>query len=270
MGKSSKMYKKRRWLTKFVTGICGVGTILQLWQHQQHNSCPRCGESNESTQHVLTCKNEAATSTWDNAVDNLETWMKDNDGEPHMIHIICDSLRSWRNGERLPIPSTAIPQIVMEAMIDQDNIGWFNFTNGFLARKWRIIQTAYFKDIRTQRSPDLWMAKCQLRIWEIAWMMWQHRNDFLHNDGKTIHFQEVSAINRSIRIEFTRAGNGLPAIYQHLFQINIDDLLASSTSMKQEWLTSVWAARDHFTPNNGGIRDEIAEAFYTRWINKFK
>ena len=266
--KSAKMYSRGKWLSKFVTGICGVGFMLQVWKHQNHSSCPRCGEDNEKTQHVLTCKAISATNTWDDAVDDLEKWMTENDGEPHMTGIICSSLRAWRKGERLPFPTTEIPQIVMEAMIDQDNIGWYNFTNGFISKKWRIIQKAYFKDLRCQKSPDLWMAKCQLRIWEIAWLMWHHRNEFLHNDGKTIHFQEISATNQEIRNEFVTSGVDLPATYHHLFQINVEELINSSIFKKQEWLTSVWVARDHHMPALVRPRNEIAEAFYIRWKKK--
>ena len=163
-----------------------------------------------------------------------------------------------------------IPQIVMEAMIDQDSIGWYNFTNGFISKKWRVIQKAHMKDIRSLKSPDLWMAKCQLRIWEIAWQMWQHRNDFLHNNGTTIHFQEVAATDQEIRNEYQMTCTGLPASYHHLFQTNIEDLINSPIFTKQEWLMSVWVARDHHMPAQVRPRNEIAEAFYLRWKKKLE
>ena len=268
--KSAKHYTRGKWLSKYVTGICGVGVMLQLWKYQTHNSCPRCGAENENVEHVVTCKNPDATTTWNEAINKLEKWMKENDAEPHMVTIVCSSLKAWRAGENLPYPNIEIPQIVMEAMIDQDSIGWHNLTNGFISRKWRIIQKAYFKDIGSMKSPILWISRFQKRIWEIPWLMWQHRNEFLHNDGKTIHFQESAAINREIRKEYLLTGNGLPQPYQHLFQGNEEELINQSSFIKQEWLMSVWVARDHHMPEHVGPRNGIAEAYYLRWKKKFE
>ena len=267
--RSAKNYPRWKWLSKYVTGICGVGFMLKVWKHQQHDSCPRCGHEKEKADHVIRCTDPSATTTWTDAVNNLETWMIENNGEPYMINIICTSLKAWRSGLRLPFPTIDIPQIVLEAMIDQDSIGWYNFTNGFISRKWRLIQKAHFKDIRSLKSPDLWMTKLQRRIWEIAWQMWRHRNDFLHNDGTTIHFQESAATNREIRKEYDITGNGLPASYQYLFQGDIETLINCSIHTKQDWLRSVWVARDHHMPTQVGPRDSLAESSYLRWKNKF-
>ena len=51
--KSAKYYTQWKWLSKHVTGICGVGIMLQLWKHQEHSSCPRCGADKENAKHVL-------------------------------------------------------------------------------------------------------------------------------------------------------------------------------------------------------------------------
>ena len=96
-------------------------------------------------EHITVCTSPPATATWNAAVANLEKQTNENDSEPHMTQIICSSLRAWRNGEGLPYPTTDIPQIVMEAMVKQDIIIWYNFSNGFISKKWRIIQKAYLK-----------------------------------------------------------------------------------------------------------------------------
>ena len=191
--------------------------------------------------------------------------MAENDSDPSIIPIICDSLKAWRNRERLPYPTQDTAQIVIDAMVEQDSIGWYNMTNGFISKKWRIIQRAHLRDIGSMKSPELWTARLQRRIWEIAWKMWQHRNDFLHSDGRTIHFQESAAINQEIRNEYNSTGNGIPASYQYLFQGNIDHLLLQPIAARQEWLRNVWAARDHHSPMLVGPRNAIAEAFYLRW-----
>lgn len=196
--------------------------------------------------------------------------MVDNDCEPHMTQIICSSLKAWRNGLQLPYPSTDVPNIVRAAMVEQDNIGWYNFITGFISNKWRIIQQAHLKDLGSMKSAILWISRFQKRIWEIPWVLWQHRNEFLHNDGATLHFQETAAINRSIREEYDIGGNNLPATHQHLFHDNVDELLRKNITTKQIWLMSVWSARDHHSPAQNEARDEIAEASYRRWKKRLE
>ena len=270
LAKSAGTYSRWKWLAKHVSGICGVGTMLQLWKYQAHNSCPRCGAEKEKAEHILLCSESNATNTWNDAVNDLGKWMSENDSDPSIIPIICDSLKAWRNRERLPYPTQDTAQIVIDAMVEQDSIGWYNMTNGFISKKWRIIQRAHLRDIGSMKSPELWTARLQRRIWEIAWKMWQHRNDFLHSDGRTIHFQESAAINQEIRNEYNSTGNGIPASYQYLFQGNIDHLLLQPIAARQEWLRNVWAARDHHSPMLVGPRNAMAEAFYLRWKKNFE
>jgi hypothetical protein len=268
--KSAKNYPRIKWLSKFATGICGVGIMLKLWKHQSHSSCPRCGIAKETTEHVIVCPSPPATTIWQDSINKLKTWMVDNDCEPHMTQIICSSLKAWRNGLQLPYPSTDVPNIVRAAMVEQDNIGWYNFITGFISSKWRVIQQAHLKELGSMKSAILWISRFQKRIWEIPWVLWQHRNEFLHNDGATLHFQETAAINRSIREEYDIGGNNLPATHQHLFHDNVDELLRKNITTKQIWLMSVWSARDHHSPAQNEARDEIAEASYRRWKKRLE
>jgi hypothetical protein len=244
--------------------------MLQLWKYQAHSSCPRCGAEKENTEHVIKCTNTSASTMWTSAIQTLRKWMEDNDGQPDMIEIICARLDVWRSNTPLQLPQTAIPQVVMDAMMEQDSIGWNNFVSGFISKKWVVIQQAYLSDIGSMRSPILWISRFQKRIWEIPWQLWQHRNEFLHNDGKTIHFKEAAAINNEIRKELNISGHGLPDKYQHLFQLSLEDRLKQPIEIKRDWLMSVWVARDHHSPTQVGQRNKIAEGFYLRWKKKFE
>jgi len=46
----------QRWILKHSTGQCGVGQMLQRWKYQEHSLCPRCGEQDETTKHVIQCQ----------------------------------------------------------------------------------------------------------------------------------------------------------------------------------------------------------------------
>ena len=215
------------------------------------------------------CREQSATEVWDKAVENLDTWMTDNNSEPEMQEIIIKSIKAWRN----PSPNNFTETgnlAIHQALAEQDVIGWNNLFNGFISSQWKIIQQKYLREIGSMKSPILWISRFQRRIWEIPWALWQHRNGFLHNDGTTIHFQETVAINNEIRAEYGIRGGDLPVSYLHLFQHPIEVLIKQSIFSRCEWLTSVWVTRDHHTPDHGRLRNEIAVAFYNRWKKQFK
>ena len=263
--KSAKNYARVKWVSKFVTGICGVGYMLKLWKHQDHSTCPRCGQENETTLHVLLCQEASASQRWKNALNSLDTWMTDNNAEPDMQEIIIKSLQSWRNWTTPP-PSPGSDQVTLiQAMAEQNSIGWHNFIDGFISKQWTILQRQYLKELGSMKSPILWISRFQRRIWEIPWEMWLHRNEYLHNDGTTIHFQETVAINNEIREEYVTRGGDLPVSYLYLFHHPLDTLLMQSIFSRKEWLMSVWVARDHHTPEHSRTRNAIAAAYYNRW-----
>ena len=55
---------EQQWLCKHTTGFCGVGTMLVKYKYQTHSNCPRCGESSESTNHVLQCNGAGVQALW--------------------------------------------------------------------------------------------------------------------------------------------------------------------------------------------------------------
>jgi hypothetical protein len=71
--------------------------------------------------------------------------------------------------------------------------------------------------------------------------MWDHRNQFLHNDGKTIHLIEMTALDDEWR---TSIGL-LPPNYSHLFNGQLETRIDDKIQHKLMWIHSVWIARDN-------------------------
>ena len=259
---------RQRWLSKWTTGICGVGKWLQRWKWQEHSDCPRCGQQNEDVQHVLLCNEISATTLWESLLSDLDQWLKSNNCDLEMNTVICQSLTSWHNGSPL-VPIQSTNRTLTTAIIQQDNLSWFSFLCGFLAKGWRQVQHEHLLHIGSQKSSILWMTKLQRRIWIIPWSLWEHRNHQLHNDGSSIHRTDHQSINGEIIREWTLGANGLTERHRHLFQGNIHQRLNENIHLKLMWLASVWAARDRLSrseqlppdPN----RNSIAFSFFQRW-----
>ena len=80
----------------------------------------------------------------------------------------------------------------------------------FISKQWRLIQYELSSNIESMKSPNLWITRIQHKIWEIAWELSQHRNQFLYNDRSTIHFQEMAAIDNAITEEYMMGVGRLP------------------------------------------------------------
>ena len=80
---------------------------------------------------------------------------------------------------------------------------------------------------------------------------------------------EEEAINEAICWEFDRARDGLPCDFQADFDGEVGKLVGSSDIIKkQQWLATIWYARDFLRTSQGldpEERDPVAQAFITRF-----
>ena len=75
---------RRRWVTKHVTGICGVAKCMHRWGKREDDKCCRCGESEDAV-HVWKCRTQETDALWEKAMDELATWLRDQVTAPAII-----------------------------------------------------------------------------------------------------------------------------------------------------------------------------------------
>ena len=245
------------WIHAKIMEAPGTRQLPQMWPGKRNY--PTC----DTMQRRISHKGMGGSSRTSRHLDDRQP------SRPHNAGLHNRQLE--RMEKQNPTPHARRQQAsIREASEDQNLIGWHNLISSFISKQWRLIQQTHLKEIGSMKSPILWISRFQRRIWEIPWALWQHRNEFLHNDGTTIHFQETVAINNEIRAEYETRGGNLPVSYLHLFRHPLDTLLTLSIFSRREWLISVWVARDHHTPEHGRIRNVIAVAFYERWKKQLK
>jgi hypothetical protein len=257
---------RHRWLSKWLTGFCGVGIMLQRYRHQSHSDCPRCGITGETTAHIIQCQDNRAKLLWAQEILKIERWMTDNDGHPEMIQIICSILRNWQLLKNALTPQPMERTLIL-AYHQQKQIGWFNFIQGFFSMQWRICQAEYLTRIKSKKSAILWMSRLQQRLYLAIWEMWNHRNQLLHGVGDRVHSSTLATIDTDVHSEWKRGMDNLPLRYAHLFSGTVEKSLQLTPQDKKRWLTSVWAARDKL---NGGIQlwDRTSNIDYDKWKAK--
>jgi len=94
--------------------------IRRGWR--EYDNCPRCGQANETVEHVMKFPQPEARETWNEAIGELRNWIEKNNSEPEMIAIICSTLAAWGNLRLLPSFQTQTRELQL-AMDEQDRIG---------------------------------------------------------------------------------------------------------------------------------------------------
>jgi hypothetical protein len=252
-----------------MTGFCGTGTKLKLYKYQTHSKCPRCETDNEDTDHVLQCPHPDAKHSWDEAITKLEVWMTENKGHPELVELICLGLNSWHKNDRVPLTYGILEPHLKTAWSQQRQLGWKSFIEGYWSQEWQICQAQYLSHINSQKSSLLWISRVQRRIWMIAWNLWEHRNRFLHNEGRTIHSFETKALDKEIQSEWETGLGQLDPSYNYLFNGNLHTCLNDTIHKKLMWIISVWSARDNdITIGPPRTRNTIVINLYDRWKKK--
>jgi hypothetical protein len=122
--------KKRR-VTKHASGHFGCGKMMQIWKFQDHAECPRYPEQDEDPAHILSCPAPSATLRWEKALTVLEVWMTAQHTMPELTAALLRCLHKWKH----PNPSRRFAQAAITtryglraAILEQDDIGWYNFS----------------------------------------------------------------------------------------------------------------------------------------------
>jgi hypothetical protein len=225
------------WISKHVTGFCATGNNMLRRKARSTAQCPRC-RYDETPEHVWTCRGSDAPIIWEKSLTRLKDWLQENSTHPEMSKAIIAYLEGWRNGQQ---ESVRISQEwIGQAFSNQSTLGWRNFLEGFLHTSWQATQKIYFARIGSARSPKRWTTALIQKLWDVAWDMWEHRNDILHNQEQSIL---LTTLHTDIQEEFRRGPEGLPREARALFAQGCASVLAKSGEAKQQWLARIRLAR---------------------------
>jgi hypothetical protein len=220
-------------IAKHVSGMCGVGKFMKRWKLRQDDICPRCEET-EDAAHVWTCQGEGANEIWNKSLEDLEQWMNINYTNPDLQHLLLTQLSGWRDNSQT---SASYPFIFNELLQHQSDIGWNRFFEGWLSHEWLGLQQAYYSAIKSRRSGIRWTVALILKLWDIAWDLWEHRNGVLYSKDNTVAEREERAIDKAVIDVFNKLQSMLLSPHdRHLTDIRLGKLLKKNMLYKEVWL----------------------------------
>ena len=227
--------KQQWWTTKFTTGFCTTGQMMQRWGQQESAACPWCNHGVENTVHILQCPNPTA---WEISARNTkELWaiLKDLETEPDTIEDLSAGFHMWSLDQPPPPMLTNVGQL-------HSFILWDSFSHRFVAISWQNQQQQYYDNHQLQQSSMKWATEVLKWILKHAWQQWDHQNDELHwQQPNRVKDLEVNA---NIWEQYNIGTNKMPNASKVLFQETVNQTLSLLHNDKWQWLASVKAARD--------------------------
>jgi hypothetical protein len=231
----------RRWVTKHVTGVCGVGKWLERWQWQNHSRCPRCDAAGEDHRHVYQCSARSARIEWQASMNDLRTWCEHHSTDPDMLEVIITCLMAWRNGQALP-PYFGRDHLAT-AYDAQRQIGWGCFLEGSIAQSWLPVQAAYLISQGSMKSANTWARGLVRQLWKVAFKMWLHRNSWQHDDANPENHRQHLELDHQMKSAFNQGTTSVLKEHQHLFLMPLADRQQLPLTDKVAWLEFVQLAQ---------------------------
>ena len=193
----------------------------------------------------------------------LDEWMKLQETEPDMHKHLLGHLQNWRKDRRYHM-GWAMSPLLIRAMRQQTEIGWYNFILGRHHLSFEAIQHAHYLENKSKRTGRRWAVALNKKLMEVAWDMWDHRNSILHHTSDNFHIKMVEVdVDLAIAREFRKGKRQVLKRDKELFK-GKRRLRKQPLLDKQRWLAAVrgariaWKAKQNAMPSLQPERDNMA------------
>ena len=172
--------------------------------------------------------------------------MDAQDTDPLITKHVLNMLNAWVNDyddPPLPMKARCVPSLA-KILMAQSNIGAWNTLLGRVSKQLTQLQQKHYTSKDSKRTGLRWTASLILKLQNVAWDMWEHRNGILHEFPDRHHRkQALDEANASIAKEWIRGAQGLLKQDRFLFR-NKQEVDRRTLDKKMEWLAAVTAARE--------------------------
>jgi hypothetical protein len=218
---------------------------MKHWQFWNHQKCPCCQHIKEDKAHLLTCPAKSCIDQWNTSVQGLAEWLQEMDTAPAIKQCIVLALSARNLTQTFEAVSATS---IRTAAMAQDRIGWMNFTEGKISKRWRYLQAAHYQSTHSRRTADQWAAGLVTSLLSMVHAQWTHRCNILHaRDAQGLRLQEAQALATAIDFQFQSGLDGLCPRDHHLISRGKDRILQMTGSGKLSWLSSIRTARSLYT-----------------------
>lgn len=238
----------RAWYAKHIWKCNGSMSRLNLIDPIKYPcpSCPCCSCPIEDKDHIILCPDEGRTKLYKDGVTKLDVWLRQQRTDPLLRRLIRQYLsgRSQTTMMSLLRPGTQAKYVRLAE--EHDDLGWTNFIEGRISRKFFEIQLQFYVTKRSRKSAGKWTAGLIERLIGLIHSQWLYRNSQIHYaahyGGETR--REYDEIMRTIShlVADTDPEDLLPEDSK-LMEIDFNQLAKANSNVRRNWASAVVAAR---------------------------
>jgi hypothetical protein len=168
---------------------------------------------------------------------------------PELTTALLRCLHEWKH----PNPSRCFARAAITtryglwaAILEQDDIGWYNFLMGRPSVRWRDVQHRYYEWPQRRNTDNAWLQALIKKVWEVSWDMWDHRNEVRTTTITSAIMWETENLNKQIIYQFEEGAAGLGQKDHNLLGKPLAHVLGYDLDHKSQWLDSIALARIRF------------------------
>lgn len=129
--------------------------MMKLWKFWEHDKCPCCQEPGETTTHLIWCADSGMANRWEESLEELEEWMSEEETDPDIMECILTALKPR---EPMHFSGHCEGGSAKQAAASQDEIGWYHFVEGKIAKSWEQAQHEYYMTKGSTKLGRGWAA----------------------------------------------------------------------------------------------------------------
>jgi len=183
--------------------------------------------------------------------------MEDHYTSKELTRWIIIRLNEWHQSQP-PSPVISTPW-VRRAIQDQDNIGWWQFLLGRIAKSMTTAHTHHLRIVRPRHRPETWTPAFITQIWEVSYAMWDQRNGTLHGDELTpTQLSALGLLRRQVKAEFTKGCVAMLQEHQWMLNENVQaHAMTQSFPRTQRWLDTIRLSRKAYQARSTPVNDLV-------------
>ena len=131
---------KKHFISKWASDWIATGANMVKWKLRYKSNCPHCLQSEETTDHILHCKNEEVGQRWETKLKEFDEKLRKIRTCNRLRQAIIRELKGWRLSKLPNLPVHYDDELRM-AIREQRRIGWRNFLEGLISKKNYMLST---------------------------------------------------------------------------------------------------------------------------------
>jgi hypothetical protein len=206
--------------------------------------CRLCPTVTENQDHIFRCRNPLRRTKVLEALARMRNELNNHQTPDIILQVIHDGVRGWieLGHRKLLTPENIHPDLI-EAIRQQNLIGWNKFILGFLAKGWESAINQLSPATEKQKSSadfaTIWAPRCIHATLTFCIDVWKTRNE--QHVGGTPEEQEnrlAATLQTEVSMMYEQLGD-LPTTLQYLKRETLEWWKQTNSTTKQTWLIQV-------------------------------